>query len=115
MLHYLDLPDRERAHELVKALEGQGREVHTYPDGVGALWFVRVKDASVAPAHDERRSELARLAERYGGDTTARKPSARRTPSREAPRERGRTVQECCGLSTATNARRHGLLVFLWR
>lgn len=66
-LHYLELPDRERARELVKTLEGQGEEVHTYPDGVGAHWFVRVKDASAAPAHDERRSELARLVERCGG------------------------------------------------
>ena len=66
-LHYLELPDRERARELVNTLEGQGEELHTYPDGIGAHWFVRVKDASVAPARDERRSELARLAERHGG------------------------------------------------
>jgi hypothetical protein len=41
--------------------------VHTYPDGVGVHWHVRVKDAGMTPMRDERRSELTRLAERFGG------------------------------------------------
>ena len=41
--------------------------MHTYPDGVGVHWYVRVKDAGMTPMRDERRSELARLAERFGG------------------------------------------------
>jgi hypothetical protein len=43
VLHYLRLPDQERAGELAKTLEGQVADVHVYPDGAGVHWFVRVK------------------------------------------------------------------------
>jgi hypothetical protein len=70
---------RQRSDELVKTLEGRG-EVHTYPDGIGVHWYVRVKDSGMTPMRDERRSELARLVERFGPQKAHRR--IRPTPQR---------------------------------